>query len=205
MSLVSVRSVTPFAGKSGLAVERVRTLAGIYARHGARTRVARVIAGDLAGQIQLYAVFGDGKSMAQIWEKCQADPSYAKLREEHGLDPAGSLTGPEVYRYVYGQPGPGYPVLLHREYTISRDKIGDALALMPELDALGQAHDINVAAVVPVFSGDMARFIAVYRYRSPGHLGAAIDGVGMSAEFQAIVTRAAAIGSLTRSRVVSDM
>jgi hypothetical protein len=136
---------------------------------------------NLAGQVVLYAGFSDGKSMAEIWEKCQADPSFAKLREEHGLDPAGSLTGPEVYRFVYGQSEPGYPVLVQREYTISRDKIADALELMPELDALGQAHDIKVGAVVPVFSSDMARFIAVYRYRSPAHLGAAIDGVGMSA------------------------
>ena len=205
MSLASVRSVSPFPGKSGLAAERARTLGDIYARHGAAARVARVIAGDLAGQIALFAGFADGKSMAQIWEKCQADPDFAKLREEHGLNPAGSLSGPEVYRFVYGQPEPGYPVLVQREYTISRDKIADALELMPELNALGQAHDIKVSAVVPVFSSDMARFIAVYRYRSPVHLGAALDGVGMSAEFQSIVNRAAAFASLTRSRVVIDM
>lgn len=183
----------------------VRTLGSIYARHGASTRVARVIAGDLAGQIVFYAGFDDGKSMAQIWEKCQADPSFAKLREERELNPAGSLSGPEVYRYVYGQSEPGYPVVLQREYTISRDKVADALALMPELNALGKDHDMKVAAAVPVFSGDMSRFIAVYRYRSPAHLGAGIDSVGISAEFQSIVNRAAAFATLTKSRVVSDM
>jgi hypothetical protein len=205
MSLVSVRTVTPFAGKSALAAERARTLADIYTRHGGKARVASVIAGDLAGQIALYVGFDDGKSMGEVFEKYQADPAYAKLREEHGLNPAGSVSGPEVYRFVYGQAEPGYPISLHREYTMSRDKVADALALMPELDALGQAHDIKVAAAVPVFSSDMARFIANYRYRSPAHLGAAIDGVGMSAEFQALVNRAAALGSLTRSRVISFM
>jgi hypothetical protein len=51
----------------------------------------------------------------------------------------------------------------------------------------------------------MSRLVAAYFYRSAAHLGEAIDGVGTSAEFQSIVTRAAAFGSLTRSRVVMSM
>ena len=185
--------------------ERARALAGIYARNGARARVARVIAGDEAGQIYVGLTFDDGKSMAQIWERTQADPSLARLMEERELNPAGSASGPEVYRTVYGQVEPGYPVILQREYTISRDKLSSALALLPELDALVKDQDIRILAAVPVFSSDMSRLIAGYYYRSPARLGEAIDGVGTSAEFQSIVTRAAAFGSLTRSRVLSNM
>ena len=48
---------------------------------------------------------------------------------------------------------------------------------MPELDALLKDHDIRLTITVPVFSSDMAQFIANYRYQSPAHLGEAIDGV----------------------------
>ena len=205
MSLISIRMLTPNAGKSALAAERARTLGGIYARNGARARVARVIAGDGTGQIYVSVAFDDGKSMAHIFEKVQADPSFAKLREERELNPAGSVSGPEVYRTVHGQVEPGYPVVLMREYTISRDKLAGALALLPELDALVPRHDIKIVAAVPLFSSDMGRLIAGYYFRSPDHLGASIDGVGVSAEFQAIVARAAEFGSLTRSRVVMSM
>jgi hypothetical protein len=61
---------------------------------------------------------------------------------------------------------------------------------MPELDALLKDHDIRLTITVPVFSSDMAQFIANYRYQSPAHLGEAIDGVLASAEFQALVNRA---------------
>jgi hypothetical protein len=205
MSLVSLRTARPLAGKSALAAERADTLGGIYARHGGIVRIGRVIAGDGAGQIYLGVAFDDGKSMAQIFENVQADPSFAKLTEEAEVDPAASVSGPEVYRFLYGQPGPGHPINLYREYTMSREKAAEALALMPELDAVLKEHDIRLTVTVPVFSSDMARFIADYRYRSLAHLGAAIDGVGTSAEFQAIVNRVAALGSLTKSRVVNFM
>jgi hypothetical protein len=205
MSLIATRTVAPFPGKFALAAERARTLAGIYASHGAKARVTRVVTGDMAGQIVLLVAFDDGKSMTEIYEKYQADPAWAKLREEHGLNPAGTLTGPDLYRFVYGRSEPGYPVVLQREYTVARDKVADVLAMMPELDAMMKQHDISVAAATPVFSSDMTRLIAAYRLRSSAHLGAAIDGVGMSAEFQSLVGRAAALGTLARSRVLADL
>ena len=205
MSFYSIRLLAPTAGKTVLATERIRALGSIYARHGAMIRVGRVVAGDAAGQLYLGTGFADGKSLAQVFEKVQADPAFAKLREERELNPAGSVTGPEVFRVVHGQVEPGYPVVLMREYAVAREKLAGIVALMPELDALGKRHDIKILGAVPVFSSDMGRMIAGYYYRSPAHLGDALDGVGASAEFAAIVTKAAGFGSLTRSRVVMSM
>jgi hypothetical protein len=121
---------------------------------------------------------------------------------ERERDPAGSAEGPELYRRVFGEVQPGMPVLLMREYTMARDRLDGALGLMPELDALMKGHDVRLLAATPVFSADMSRLIAVYCCRSPAHLGSAIDGVGASAEFRSIVARAAAFGTLARSRVL---
>jgi hypothetical protein len=195
----------PFAGKSELATERARTLGGIYARHGARVRVARTIAGADAERIRLYIMYDNGTSMGQIWEKCRTDPSLVKLLQEREVDPEGSLSGPAVYRTVYGQMEPDYPVVQEREYAMSRDKVADALALMPGIEALGKGLDIKIAATVPVFSNEMNRLTAVYFFRSLAQMGTAMDGIYMSAEFQSIVTEAAAFGSLTKSRIISSM
>jgi hypothetical protein len=205
MSLLSIRKLTPTIGKTALMTQRVRAVADAYARNGARCRVASVVAGDGAGQVYLAVHFDDGKSMAQIWEKTQADPAFTKVMADRERDPAGSVEGPELYQTVFGQLDPGYTVVLMREYTIARDKLDGALGLMPDLGALMKAHDVQLVAVRPVFSGDMSRLIAGYYCRSPAHLGSAIDGVGSSAEFRSIVARAAAFGTLARSRVLVNI
>jgi len=205
MALISIRKLTPTIGKSDLLVTRARALAEIFARNGAKTRVARVVAGDGAGQIYVNLSFDDGKSMAAIWEKTQADPAYTKLMAERELNPAASAEGPDVYRTVFGQVQPGRPVILMREYTISRDKLDGALGLLPELEALMKRHDVPIVAATPIFSSDMSRLVAGYYCSSPGHLGSSVDGVGASAEFRAIVTKAAAFGTLTRSRVLMSI
>jgi len=205
MAMYSIRKFAPIAGKSALLAERARSLAGIYAQNGARARVARVIAGDDAGQIYVIVSVDDSKTMMHIWEKTQTHPAFQKLLEDHEIEPAGSGSGPDVYRTVHGQVQPGYPVILMREYTISRDRLDDALGLMPELDALVQRHAGHLLAAVPVFSGDMGRLIVGYYHKSAAHLGDNIDGVGTSAEFRAIVAKAASFGSLTRSRVLHNV
>ena len=57
-------------------------------------------------------------------------------REECELNPAGSISGPEVYRTVH-QVEQGYPVVLMREYTVSRDKLAGVLALISVLQRYG--------------------------------------------------------------------
>jgi len=205
MAFISIRSVIPHPGKDALVVERARTLGEIYNRYGARTRVARVAAGDGAGQIYLAVAVDNGKTLAAAYDRVQADPAFAKLLQEREQNHGGTMTGPEVYRTVHGQVQPGHSVVLMREYAVARDKLESILALMPELDTLVQAHDVKVLASLPVFSADMERMIAAYYFRSAAHLGDAMDGVGQSAEFQTIVTRAAAFGRLVRSRVVVNI
>jgi hypothetical protein len=205
MSFASVRLATPNPGKTALTIERAQTLGGIYARHGANVRIGRVVAGDGAGQIYVGAYYADGKSMGRIFEKVQADPAFAKLREERELNPAATISGPDVYRVAYGQVGLGYPLLLVREYSIAYDKRAGLLALCPEVDALMKPHDVGFLGAVPAFAGDMGVFWAVYYFRSPSHLGESMDGVAMSTEFQALATKANAFGSLKRSWVLASI
>ena len=49
MTICAVREITPHLGKEALAESRVRRAAGVMARHGAYTRIFKVIAGADVG------------------------------------------------------------------------------------------------------------------------------------------------------------
>jgi len=138
----------------------------------------------------------------QVATAAENDPSRVRLNEERGQNPGGTVDGPEVFRTVFGEVSPGFPVILQREYSIARDKLGNALELLPEIEALVGGHGAKLLAAVPVFSSDMGRLIVAYYFRSPADLGNGMDVVGASQEFQAILVRAAGFASLARSRVV---
>ena len=48
---VSRRIARPYTGKMDLVMERTQRLAEIMSRHGANTRITRVVAGEGAGEI----------------------------------------------------------------------------------------------------------------------------------------------------------
>lgn len=205
MVVISLRKLTPTVGKTALLIERAHTLGGIYARHGARVRIARVIGGEGAGQVHIYNSYDSHTAMMQASSAAETDPALTKLMAEREHDPAGVLLGPEGFRSIYGEPALGYSVMLQREYSITRENLPHAVALLPQIEALFKKHDAKLAGFVPTFSADMGRMIAAYYFHSRGDMGAAIDSVGMSKEFQSMVDRANTFGRLTCSRFLTKI
>ena len=56
--------------------------------------------------------------------------------------------------------------------------------------------DMNLAMGIPILSDSMSRFIVVYQARSLDHLGESIDKVVAMQEYQDVLVRAAALGSI---------
>jgi len=202
MTVISVRRMTPQIGKTELATSRVRTMAGIVATAGGRVRIGQVVAGEGAGCMQLYAAFTDFMSISKATLAIAADPARVKLLHERELNPAGEVVGPEVYRTVFGDVAPDYPVIMQREYRLPRENLQNALSLLPEIEKLGKLHDFKMMAVVPVIADDLGRMVVAYYSKTMEDLGRTIDEVGMSEEFQKIVTKANTFGALEKSRVV---
>ncbi len=202
MTVISVRRMTPQIGKTELATSRVRAMAGIVATAGGRVRIGQVVAGEGAGSMQLYAAFTDFASISKATLAIAADPARVKLLHERELNPAGEVVGPEVYRNVFGDVAPDYPVIMQREYRLPRENLQNALSLLPEIEKLGKSHDFKMMAVVPVIADDLGRMVVAYYSKTMEDLGRTIDEVGMSEEFQKIVTKANTFGVLEKSRVV---
>ena len=202
MTVISVRRMTPQIGKTELATSRVRAMAGIVATAGGRVRIGQVVAGEGAGSMQLYAAFTDFTSISKATLAIAADPARVKLLHERELNPAGEVVGPEVYRTVFGDVAPDYPVIMQREYRLPRENLQNALSLLPEIEKLGKSHDFKMMVVVPVIADDLGRMVVAYYSKTMEDLGRTIDEVGMSEEFQKIVTKANTFGVLEKSRVV---
>ncbi len=205
MSVISLRRITPKIGQSELALERVRAMGGIMASNGARVRVGRGVGGEGAGDLHLYANLENFEALGKLTARMATDPSRAKLLHERELNPAGSIIGPEVYRTVYGEVAPEYPVVMQREYQIARANMAAAVEILPDIEVLSKDHDTKIMAAVPVIADDIGRLIVIYYFKSFEDLGVVIDSVGMSEAFQKIVIRANELGTLTKSRVVAQI
>ena len=120
MTVVSKRVFRPIPGKTALAHSRIKRLSEVLTRVGGRVRVCTVAWGDGARDVHLYGSFQNMEAGAKAFAAMIEDPEGVKLRTESENDPASEWEGPEVWRTVFGEPQPNYPVMLQREYRIDR-------------------------------------------------------------------------------------
>ena len=204
MTIISRRILTPILGKSDLVLKRAKSMQEIMTNHGAKARVARIVAGDLAGSIHLTASYENMEKGCNSFNEMSQDPARVALMKEREADPGGHLIGPEVFRTIYGNISPDHNVIMMREYQLSRDNMSEAVQIFPEIDAILD-EDASFMAVVPLLATNMDRLIACYYFRDMSSMGEQIDRVGMSEEFQKIVLKASNAGTLISSRVLLNI
>jgi len=206
MKIVSVRQMSPSAGKEMLMEERIRRASGVMARHGAASRIFKIQGGDSAGDYLLMNLFNSFSEASSTFQKMSADPELAKLFMERALNPAGDMTGPDLFRTVYGEPpAKPAPVLIGRGYQVPRGKAKEMLAMAPELEALFKNVDSSIGIVMPVIAADHEMMYITYRFSSMDHMGSALDTMVENQDFQNLITKANELGTLKMSRMMSLM
>ena len=206
MKVVSVRQMSPSAGKEMLMEERIRRASGVMARHGAASRIFKIQGGDSAGDYLLMNLFNSFSEASSTFQKMSADPELAKLFMERALNPAGDITGPDLFRTVYGAPpAKPSPVLIGRGYKVPRGKAHEMLAMAPELEALFKKVDSSIGIVMPVIAADHEMMYITYRFSSMDHMGSALDTMVENQDFQNLITKANELGTLKMSRMMSLM
>lgn len=199
---VSRRIARPFPGKLDLVMERTHQLAGIMSRHGANTRIASVVAGAGAGEVHVYAQYETMAAGTAANAAMMTDPAFRKLLSDREANPAAEIIGPEVFRSVWGEMNPTDTVRMHRTYEMKRANMKAAIALLDEIAALVKDEDVTLMAGVPVLASRMDTMTVVYSFADMYAFGDGVDRIGMSPEFQDLVTRASEIGTLYESRVL---
>ena len=203
MTVIAIREVTPEIGKEELAESRMRRAAGVMARHGAFTRMFKVAGGGCAGDYNLQSMYGSFEEGARAFASFNADPEFQAIFRERGLNPAGDIRGPNIYRMIYGAPTtPPRPVLVQRLYHMPRNNIGKVMELAPKLDALMQTVDVPIGVAVPAIAEDHEMMGVVYRFNSMEHWGSSVDQMVDNKEFADLVSKANELGTLTESRML---
>ena len=200
--IISRRILTPMLGKSNLVLKRAKSMQEIMTKHGAKARVARIVAGDLAGSIHLTASYENMEKGCNSFNELSQDPARIALMKEREADPGGHLIGPEVFRTIYGNISPDHKVIMMREYQLSRSNLSEAVKVFPDIDALLKNEDASFMAVIPMVATNMDRLIACYYFTDMSSMGEQVDRVGMSEEMQNIVLKASNSGNLVSSRVL---
>ncbi len=206
MKIISVREMSPSAGKETLMEERLRRASGVMARHGAVSRIFKIGAGAGAGNYLLMNLFNSFSEGMTSFQKYSADPELEKLFMERAANPAGDIMGPDLYRSVYGDP-PAKPatILINRAYHVPRGKVQDMLAMAPELESLFKKVDVSIGVVMPVIAANNEMMGITYRFSSMDHMGTALDTMVENQDFQNLITKANEVGTLKMSRVLSLM
>lgn len=202
MTVISRRTLIPFDGKSALALERGKRLASIITRLGGTVRTARVISGGDVGSIEVLSRFQDFAAATKTNAALATDAEMLSLWQEREREPSANVTGPYVYRSVWGEVS-RQPVMVQREYQVSRQNLADLISLLP--DAHNAVGKQPMFAVIPVFAPQMDRMVVSYYADSVEHMGRNLDQYGMSEAFQKVVLKAAKYGAVIAARVLADI
>jgi len=206
MNVVSIRELTPTIGKEKLGEIRFRRASDILAKHGATTRLWRVIVGQGVGDLVLMSMYETFLKGATAFSSFSGDAEMATLIDERNASPAGELRGPDIYRMAYGEPtSPPRPILVQRMYHMPRKNLAQALELAPEMDALTKSLDVSMGVGVPMLASDHEMMGVVYRFNSLEHWGSSVDTMSQNPDFAALVEKANNLGALKSSRMLMNI
>lgn len=198
MAVIAYTVAKPQAGKRLAAEDRARQLGGIYARHGASVKVASIISGPNTGCIAVVRGYADFRTGAKAFQAINDDPAHVEFWREREANPAADIViARDIFRSAYGESKwDTHPVSHLREYEITRDKLAEALKLFPTVEKVMSEADVNVIGLIPVTGENLSSMIISYQFRSIDHWGEALDTVGTSDAFQALVAQAGELGTL---------
>ena len=145
--------------------------------------------------------YSDFRTAVKAFQAVNNDPSHEEFWREREANPAADIViARDILRAVYGEgQWSTHPVSHNRRYEITRDKLAEALKILPEVSNLMSKADVNVVGLTPVTGEDLSSLTASYQFRSIDHWAEALDTVGTSDEFRSIVERVAKFGTLRSS------
>ena len=203
MSYVAIREVTPVTGKETVLQERMLRLSSIMERHGAKSSVFKVVAGDGAGRFDLMNWYDTVEAGATAFEAFGADEDFQKVMQLRAVDPVGEVVGPWIGRMIFGNaPKGSKPVVVHRDYHAARSAVQKALELAPELQNLMESIGVEVGVGVPIMKDDHELLRVVYRFDSMVHWGKSVDKMVTDERFLGLINAAHEAATLKSSRML---
>ena len=197
MTVIATNTVRPHLGKAKLQLNNMLEVTKAFGDMGITARVSRVLFGQNAGCL-VFSTFAANftEAMADV-QKVFSSEMWSKVQMRLDDNPASDIVMPlNLVRVAAGEMKPTHRVMNFRWYLMKKDKMPMAMEMFEEVKGMCEKVDVNPVLLTPVTGDNMSSMIIAYGATTLEASGEAFDQMGMTEEFQSLVSRAAEIGEL---------
>ena len=197
MTVIATNTVRPHLGKAKLQLNNMLEVTKAFGDMGITARVSRVLFGQNAGCL-VFSTFPASftEAMADV-QKVFSSEMWSKVQMRLDDNPASDIVMPlNLVRVAAGEMKPTHRVMNFRWYLMKKDKMPMAMEMFEEVKRMCEKVDVNPVLLTPVTGDNMSSMIIAYGATSLEASGKAFDQMGMTEEFQSLVSRAAEVGEL---------
>ena len=197
MTVIATNTVRPHLGKAKLQLNNMLEVTKAFGDMGITARISRVIFGQNAGCL-VFSTFSANftEAMADV-QKVFSSEMWSKVQMRLDDNPASDIVMPlNLVRVAAGEMKPTHRVMNFRWYLMKKDKMSMAMGMFEEVKRMCEKVDVNPVLLTPVTGDNMSSMIIAYGATSLEASGKAFDQMGMTEEFQSLVSRAAEVGEL---------
>jgi len=171
-----------------------------FDKMGMTARISRDMLGPDAGCLNFSSFHETFTDSMNGLEKVFSSDWWAKVQTRLDDNPSSDIVSPlNLIRTIAGGMHPSHRFFMWRWYLIKRDKMPEVMELFPTLEDMCGKVDIKPVLLAPVTGEPMSSMVIGYGAESMNHAGKAIDEMGMSEEYQAMVRKGAELGDLHRA------
>ena len=200
--IVSTLVAKPNPGGAMVSLGRMNRGAAIMREHGLSVNIGRVMFGKDFGSLVMYAGSTNYENHMSNMGAAMSDPAFMALQAEIAGLPASTFTdGLRVWRNVGEVDPEKYGFTNHRFYAVPGRNVADALAMLPDVQAMAAEHGIGVNMSVSAIGSPML-LTANYQATSLQAAGKAMDAMSQAPEFTKIVSDASKLGALLGASMV---
>ena len=197
MTVIATNTVRPHIGKAKLQLNNMLEVTKAFGDMGITARVSRVVFGQNAGCL-VFSTFASNfaEAMANT-QKVFSSEMWAKVQMRLDDNPASDIVMPlNLVRVAAGEMKPTHRVINYRWYLMKKNKTPIVMDMFEEVKEMCEKVDVNPTLLVPVTGENMSSVVIAYGATSLETSGKAFDQMGMTEEFQALVSKAAEVGEL---------
>ena len=197
MTVIATNTVRPHLGKAKLQLNNMLEVTKAFGDMGITARVSRVVFGQNAGCL-VFSTFAANftEAMADV-QKVFSSEMWSKVQMRLDDNPASDIVMPlNLVRVAAGEMKPTHRVMNFMWYLMKKDKMPMAMEMFEEVKGMCEKVDVNPVLLTPVTGDNMSSMIIAYGATSLEASGKAFDQMGMTEEFQSLVSRAAEVGEL---------
>ena len=197
MTVIATNTVRPHLGKAKLQLNNMLEVTKAFGDMGITARVSRVVFGQNAGCL-VFSTFASNfaEAMANT-QKVFSSDMWSKVQMRLDDNPASDIVMPlNLVRVAAGEMKTSHRVMNFRWYNVKKDKSQTVMDMFDEVKTMCEKVDVNPVLLVPVTGDNMSSMVIAYGATSLEASGKAFDQMGMTEEFQALVSKAAEVGEL---------